>query len=442
TKAVRADTGRYTIRLVNDSGSDTADCEVIVLGPPSMPRGPLEAKDVTKSSVTLAWLPPTDTGGKEIINYVVEKRDKKSGDWVRCAEAVNGTQVTIGKLKEGHEYEFRVMAENANGLSEPLVTDKAILVKNPFTEPGAPGTPECVSRDRKHIEVKWTPPRNDGGNPVKGYVVERRDKTGKKEWTKINRGELHKGTNFVDENVTAMKEYEYRVSAVNEAGPGEPSSSSGGIAARPEKEKPSFDLSSLFGPLGKKEIRVKAGEPLTIDVPINGSPTPVITWIKDGETVQPTRDTQLESDDIHAKLHKPSAKRGDTGKYKIQLKNDSGEDECDIDVIVLDKPGVPEGPLETTETTKDSVSLQWKPPKENGGGNITEPKGTIKDLETNKKFKLRVKAENIYGIGEPLETTSAITVKPPYDAPDAPETPEIVEYNSTFIKLKWEKPKK
>jgi hypothetical protein len=81
--------------------------------------------------------------------------------------------------------------------------------------------------------------------------------------------------------------------------------------------------------------------------------------------------TQLESDDVHAKLHKPSAKRSDTGKYKVQLKNDSGEDECDIDVIVLDKPGVPEGPLETTETTKDSVSLQWKPPKENGGGDIT-----------------------------------------------------------------------
>jgi len=64
---------------------------------------------------------------------VVEKRDKKSGDWVRCVEAVNGTQVTIPKLKEGHEYEFRVMAENANGISEPLITEKAVLVKNPFS---------------------------------------------------------------------------------------------------------------------------------------------------------------------------------------------------------------------------------------------------------------------------------------------------------------------
>jgi hypothetical protein len=38
----------------------------------------------------------------------------------------------------------------------------------------------------------------------------------------------------------------------------------------------------------------------------------------------------------------------------------------------------------------------------------------VKDLETNKKYKFRVKAENIYGVSEPLETTASIIVKPPY----------------------------
>jgi len=46
----------------------------------------------------------------------------------------------------------------------------------------------------------------------------------------------------------------------------------------------------LTGGLGKKELRVKAGEPITINLPINGSPTPVVTWTKDGETVQPSRE--------------------------------------------------------------------------------------------------------------------------------------------------------
>lgn len=66
TKSVRADTGRYSIRLINDTGTDTAECEVIVLGPPSKPRGPLAIKNVNKSSVTLSWTPPADNGGREI----------------------------------------------------------------------------------------------------------------------------------------------------------------------------------------------------------------------------------------------------------------------------------------------------------------------------------------------------------------------------------------
>ena len=55
-------------------------------------------------------------------------------------------------------------------------------------------------------------------------------------------------------------------------------------------EKPTFDLSGLNGGLGKKEIRIRAGEPLTIDLPINGSPAPTVTWTKDGEPVQAARE--------------------------------------------------------------------------------------------------------------------------------------------------------
>ena len=41
-----------------------------------------------------------------------------------------------------------------------------------------------------------------------------------------------------------------------------------------------LDMSNLFG---GNEIRVRAGEPIKIDLPIEGAPTPTVTWSKDGK---------------------------------------------------------------------------------------------------------------------------------------------------------------
>ena len=43
----------------------------------------------------------------------------------------------------------------------------------------------------------------------------------------------------------------------------------------------------------------------------------------------------LSNDDDKAVVDIPISKRGDTGKYKLQLKNDHGEGEGDVDVEVV-----------------------------------------------------------------------------------------------------------
>jgi hypothetical protein len=53
------------------------------------------------------------------------------------------------------------------------------------------------------------------------------------------------------------------------------------------------------------------------------------------------------------------------------LKNSEGEDTLPIKITVVDKPGACEGPLEATECTKSTVTLQWKPPKDDGGSEIS-----------------------------------------------------------------------
>ena len=42
------------------------------------------------------------------------------------------TEATARNLEEGQEYEFRVMAVNENGESEPLVTESGVVAKHPF----------------------------------------------------------------------------------------------------------------------------------------------------------------------------------------------------------------------------------------------------------------------------------------------------------------------
>ena len=65
-EAFRKDTAVYIITATNEYGSDSAEIEVVVLGPPSRPKGPLEVSDVTKNGCKLKWNKPEDDGGLPI----------------------------------------------------------------------------------------------------------------------------------------------------------------------------------------------------------------------------------------------------------------------------------------------------------------------------------------------------------------------------------------
>lgn len=42
--------------------------------------------------------------------------------------------------------------------------------------PGQPGVPEIKDYDRDFVELQWTRPQEDGGSPITGYVIEKREK--------------------------------------------------------------------------------------------------------------------------------------------------------------------------------------------------------------------------------------------------------------------------
>ena len=125
----RSDAGPYKVTLQNRYGKDSIKLNVNVLDKPGKPTGPIEATDICADAMTLNWLPPKDNGGEEITNYVVEKKDPRTGEWVKVGNPI-GTSFRVRNLDEGQKYEFRVSAENQYGIGEPLQTLEPIIAKN------------------------------------------------------------------------------------------------------------------------------------------------------------------------------------------------------------------------------------------------------------------------------------------------------------------------
>ena len=85
-------------------------------------------------------------------------------------------------------------------------------------KPGKPGKPEVTEFGPKEITITWTPPESDGGSPIIGYLIERKEKTSTR-WVKATK-ELVPETTFTVTGLTTDMEYQFRVTAENKAGQG------------------------------------------------------------------------------------------------------------------------------------------------------------------------------------------------------------------------------
>lgn len=71
------------------------------------------------------------------------------------------------------------------------------------------------------VKLKWDPPENDGGSEVLHYIVEKRP-IDKKTWAMVNSNVDREKASLKVGNLSPGTEYYFRVTAVNEYGPGVP----------------------------------------------------------------------------------------------------------------------------------------------------------------------------------------------------------------------------
>uniref|UniRef100_A0A674JYH0 Titin n=1 Tax=Terrapene triunguis TaxID=2587831 RepID=A0A674JYH0_9SAUR len=392
---------------------------VKALDPFTVPNPPksLEITSVTKDSMTLCWARPDSDGGNEIAGYIIERREKNSLRWIRVnKKPVYDLRVKSLGLREGCEYEYRVYAENAAGLSLPSDTSPLIRAEDPVFIPSPPSKPKILDSTRSNITIGWTKPLFDGGAPVTGYTVEYK-KTDETDWS-IAIQNL-RGTEYTVIGLTSGSEYVFRVRSINKVGASDPSDVSEPQVAKEREEEPAFDIDSEM----RKTLIVKAGESFTMTVPFRGKPVPNVMWNKP-ETDLRTR-ASIDSSDYCTSLTIEKATRNDSGKYALTLQNVLSTATLTLVVKVLDSPGPPSN-IAVKDVTKESAVLSWDVPENDGGApvknyyiekreaskkawvtitnNCHRLSYKVTSLQEGAVYYFRVSGENEFGVGVPTET--------------------------------------
>lgn len=386
--------------------------------------------------------------------YQVEKLESEIGLWIPCGRAAT-TALDVRGLMPGMDYKFRVLAVNEEGESSPLESDDLISAKDPFSESDPPRNLEILDYDQESADLKWNPPRDNGGAEITGYLIEKKDNFGK--WVRAHEVPGNQ-TKCTVPKLSEGKMYEFRVRAINAAGESSPSNEVGPITCKARNLKPKINRKALL------EVYCKAGEPFSFDVNVEGEPSPEKKWLSNGKEILLSDRIKVVHSANNTKVYVRSAVREDTGTLTLTAENINGLDTADVRITVIDVPGSPTGPLSVKNITAKDCELEWKPPKDNGGlpvtgytiercdetiggrwtviGDTDGPETTFKvpGLMENHKYKFRVCAVNKEGKSKPLETFGSYEAKNPFEVPSKPGQPKVINFDVDWTQLEWDKP--
>ena len=419
---------------------------------PSAPRS-VEVGLVTKSSVSVSWSIENEV---EVDGYFVEHRQKKSARWVRSNQLpTKQNRLTCPELAEGCEYEFRVVAVNEHGESQPSAATKFVLVRQTMTPPDAPTNLRYLDFYKGILSVTWDRPEYEGQSQLLGYNLELFDCSEPPgRWVRCNQVPIRinefqiRGTKVGDK--IAM-----RVSAFNKNAESE------------FKQSEEFiEVVDLYNPpeilLEEKdmEITVHSKAALIITVPYKGRPTPLVEWTKTkGEEVDLKISSLQAVTQESAELVIKDCDRKDAGSYRCMIKNKYGMAKATVNVTVIGRPERVSGPVQFRDVNKTGVTVQWKAPVDNGGSEVVSyvverrevgrpgwitvdekveaTRLEVKGLTEGKEYFFRVAAENAFGVGDALVSEESVKPETVLKVPNAPHQVDIDEVGRDWVSISW-----
>ncbi|NXW19345.1 IGFN1 protein, partial [Circaetus pectoralis] len=207
----------------------------------------------------------------------------------------------------------------------------------------------------------------------------------------------------------------------------------------------------------------KAGQKVKIKIPFEGRLPIRATWRKDRTELVDDARIRVDKTETFTMLSISSSERKDCGDYQVRLKNDSGVLEINLKLVVIDKPQPPAGPIKIVESSANDITIQWKPPKDDGGKPVQRyiverqqvgkndwvtlgetPRScttfTTNKVEQDTSYYFRVRAVNAEGTSDALESDEVKAVGKA--SPGAPDPPEIVSASRDTITICWKAPRK
>jgi hypothetical protein len=221
------------------------------LRPPSEPFN--LTQQVEDLNITVRWNRPFDDGGYSILKYMIYRGtsvddlklfhtyEGHSPDWslywepqtfyqnIRLSE--NDEFMNLSNPFDFYLY-YQVQAVNGAGegpLSEIIQVPLPILPEPPF-DIKAKG-------NSSGIQLTWSEPRTHTALPITGYIIQRSSLLGN--WTTIE-VISEEQLSFFDPEVEIGFNYDYRISAMNDAGEGEPSNFVSGEIQVPVEQVPFY----------------------------------------------------------------------------------------------------------------------------------------------------------------------------------------------------------
>lgn len=178
--------------------------------------------------------------------------------------------------------------------------------------------------------------------------------------------------------------------------------------------------------------KIRAGEKVELLCNFGGTALITCTWLKFKKPIQAgSGGISIETTENSSQLTIAASDQDHCGCYTLELQNKFGTKQASLNLTIVDKPDPPAGIPAASDIRKSSLTLSWYGPTYDGGSivqsynleiwnsmentwnDLTSCNSTsyhVQNLFADRQYKFRVRAVNMYGVGEPSAESEPITV--------------------------------